>query len=31
MEMHRAGKDGKEWKVMEISYKRQAKKKRDAK
>jgi hypothetical protein len=25
MEMHRTGNDGKEWKVMEISYKRQAK------
>jgi Protein of unknown function (DUF1579) len=27
MEMHRAGEDGKEWKVMEITYKRQAKQK----
>jgi hypothetical protein len=25
MEMHRTGEDGKEWKVMEISYKRQTK------
>jgi hypothetical protein len=27
MEMHRKGEDGKEWKVMEIKYKRHAKQK----
>ena len=25
MEMHRTGEDGKEWKMMEITYKRQPK------